>query len=445
MTQTYFQFENKPQDDSLTVSQLNQFIKDVINAGFPQTIWICGEIQGYNRNRDKRHVFFELVEKDAGGSEVKARIGLVIFGNRKTFIQSVLKKGADAFELKDDIEVKFECKVDFYTPHGAVRLVVENIDPFYTLGKLAQEKQKLIALLKENGTLDKNKVLELPLVPLRIGLITSGDSAAYNDFLSELKKSGLGFQIYLRNTIMQGKNCEADVKKALKELQKISSLDIIVITRGGGSIADLSCFDSKVIAESIAASRLPVLSGIGHEIDLTVTDLAAHTFAKTPTAIAQYIVGLVELFQTNLKDLWTNLATLLESRLQKENERLKQSAVILQNKTIQFLKDHNEKIIRFKEKLKHQPMAIIKENKKIITDFTQELNKVAKTRLQNEQNRLRSYKKIIDIAHPANTMKRGFSVTRTAQGKLVRSVSDIVEDEELITEIVDGKIKSKAV
>ncbi|VAW11447.1 hypothetical protein MNBD_BACTEROID05-960, partial [hydrothermal vent metagenome] len=138
-------------EDFYTVSQLNNFIKDVVNAGFPQNIWVCGEIQGFNRNRSKSHIFFELVEKNTQSKLIEAKIGLVIFARNKVQINKLLKTSDNAFELKDDIEVKFSCRVDFYAPHGAMRLIVESIDPTYTLGKLALEKQKLIAKLTNEG------------------------------------------------------------------------------------------------------------------------------------------------------------------------------------------------------------------------------------------------------------------------------------------------------
>src|SRR4029077_13028465 len=127
-------------------------------------------------------------------------------------------------------------------------------------------------------------------------LITSYDSAAYHDFISELKRSGCAFKIFMVNSIMQGKNTEGSIIKALKVLEDIGEMDVIVITRGGGSIAELSCFDSEKIALAIALSGIPVLSGIGHEINTTVADLAAHTFAKTPTAIAKFLVERLKEF-----------------------------------------------------------------------------------------------------------------------------------------------------
>ncbi len=428
-----------------TVRELNQFIKDVINAGFPQTLWVCGEIQQYDRNKHKDHVFFELVEKDSNSKDIVARIGLVIFANRKFSIENILKQSENAFPLKDDIEVKFLCKIDFYAPHGALRLIVESIDPVYTLGKLAQAKQKLIASLKEKGIFEKNKQQTLPLAPLNIGLITAFDSAAYNDFLSELQKSGFGFKIFLRDTLVQGKRAEKDVVRALKELQKMDGLDLIVITRGGGSLADLSCFDSARIAEAIAKSQLPILSGIGHEINLTITDLAAHTYAKTPTAIAQFLVERVKIF---LKDLDTQESILCETVFRKiENKKasLRVLASGLQEGLANFLKDHQEQIIRLREWFRERPFIILKDQNKLLLGREELLRKTVNGRLNQDQLKLKHYQKFIDIANPINTMKRGFSITRNRQGKVLKRIEDVNSLEEIQTQLTDGSLISQVI
>ncbi len=429
----------------LTVSELNNLIKDVVNTGFPYPVWVCGEIQGYNRNRSKNHIFFELVEKDAKSKDFKAKIGLVIFAGKKFQIAQILRKGGSPFELKDDIEVKFACKIDFYAPHGAMRLVVESIDPVYTLGKLAQAKQKLIAELKEKGTLDKNKQQELSLVPLKIGLITSDDSAAYNDFRSELQKSGFGFKILLHNATMQGKKTEGEVAKAIATLNKIKDLDCIVVTRGGGSIADLSCFDSQKIAEAIADSNLPVLSGIGHEIDMSITDMAAHTYAKTPTAIAKFLITLIEEFLTRIDEYKDRICNYALTKMDTEKNQLKNSAVRLQNGTLQYLKDHNTQIIRFSEIIRQRPNMLLKDQQKILVTQSDALTKTIKRRLENTQLQLKNYQKVIDVLHPANTLKRGFSITRKKNGQAVKSISDVSNKQELVTELIDGTIESQVV
>jgi len=429
--------------DYLKVSELNQLIQSVIHAGFPQPVWVCGEIQGYDRNRSKNHIFFELVEKDPRSKSIIAKASLVLFAGRKIHVQDILKQNENAFVLKDDIEVKFACSIDFYPPHGAMRLIVESIDPTFTLGRLAQEKQKLIALLKEKGVLDKNKQMDLPAVPLRIGLITSDDSAAYNDFYSELSKSGFAFQVYLRNTLMQGAKAEQDVSGAIAELQKIEDLDLIVITRGGGSIADLSCFDSQLIAETIARCRLPVLSGIGHEINIAITDMAAHTYAKTPTAIAQFLVSRVQMF---LDDLEAKLEIILEGAqaiIKEEQDRLKNCVVGLNNHTRSYFKDHHEQLIRIQEILRQRPGRLLQNNRQSLDNARDVLKRAVKVYLNNGRQRLNSYEKMIDMVHPANTIKRGFSITRSPDGKVLKSIRATHSGDIVHTEVADGVIQSK--
>ncbi len=410
--------------------------------GFPSGVWVCGEIQGFNRNRDKSHVFFELCEKDPISKDVLARIGLVIFSGRKAYIEQVLKNAQNAFSLKDDIEVKFYCRVDFYPPHGVVRLIVENIDPIYTLGKIAQEKQRLIALLKEKGTLEKNKQLLLPTVPLNIGLITSYDSAAYNDFISELKLSGYAFKIFCRNTLMQGKACGDDVCQALNELSLIKNLDLVVITRGGGSIADLSCFDSQAIAEKIAGFRLPVLSGIGHEINITITDLAAHTYQKTPTAIAQFIVGIVKNFLDTAEQKVESVIKQSIEYMADEKKRLHSQALDIAAATNDFLKQHQSGFVRREEKITALPVQFLEKQKLKISAAQTALTKDLLIRFKQETLRLENFYRLVKLASPDKTLRRGFSITRLADGTLVRSVTQANINDALVVELSDGKINS---
>ncbi len=426
----------------LTVSQLNGSIKEVLGMGFPAGVWVCGEIQGFNRNRDKAHVFFELCEKDPVSRDILARIGLVIFSGRKAYIEQLLKGAQNAFSLKDDIEVKFFCKVDFYPPHGAVRLIVESIDPVYTLGKIAQEKQRLIALLKQNGTLDKNKQLSLPLVPLKLGLITSHDSAAYNDFISELRSTGYAFQIFCRNTLMQGKTASADVCQALEDLSGLKSLDAIVITRGGGSIADLSCFDSQSIAQKIAGLPVPVFSGIGHEINVTITDLAAHTYAKTPTAIAQFIAGLVTGFLKTVQEKTQMVLEASRECLDAEKQDLKNRALDIQLGTNDFLKEHHVGIIRRQEHIKKRPLQIL-ENASLKNSLASgALKKDVAAHFKADFLRLENFSRLIGLASPLKTLRRGFSISRLPDGKLLRSIDQVQKNDLLTVELIDGKIKS---
>jgi len=430
-------------EEFLTVSKLNHLIQDVIQMGFPQSVWVCGEIQGFDRNRDKRHVFFELCEKDEQTKDIIARIGLVIFSNRREHIKRVLSEAQNAFDLKDDIEVKFLCKVDFYPPHGSVRLIVDSIDPVYTLGKIAQEKQKLIARLRGKGVLDKNKQVEFPLVPIHIGLITAFDSAAYNDFISELTLSRLGFRVYHKSALMQGKNAETSVCEALNILSKIKILDVIVITRGGGSLAELSCFDSERIAHKIAASRIPVLSGIGHEINITITDLAAHTYQKTPTAIARFLVEHINGFMTQIDGNGRRILDLSTQQLKEAQRNLREDAFNLREGTRTYLKKHHQKIQDLIAVIRLQPIKSLKVLGDNLLSYHKTICKAVKISFKNYDTQLGHFQRMIDLAKPQNTLKRGFSITRTAEGRLLRSIKNVHPSDKVTTQLSDGKLESQ--
>ena len=428
-------------EDFFTVSALNNFIRDVLNSGFPRAIWVCGEIQGLKEKN--RHLYFTVVEKEANGSGVVAKIDVKVWANSRLKIDAILNKAQNPFQFKDDIEVKLLCKVDFYPPFGQVSLIAESIDPIYTLGKLAQDRLKLIALLKGKGVFDKNKQLEWPLVPLQVGLITSYDSAAYHDFTDELKRSGYAFKIFAMDAVMQGKNAEASVVKAIETLNRMNHLDVLVITRGGGSIAELSCFDSEKIAMAIAGSRLAVLSGIGHEINTTVTDLAAHTFAKTPTATAQILVGRVREFLERLNEQQEHITQGARRVVDLQQNRLKHIAASLQSGTWALVQGHQQRLASLASALKRAPMVMVKSSKQTLAVYRDNLKKTIYLRLQNSRIKITQCQKLVDMADPKNTLKRGFSITRSMDGKIIRNRQQAQGVKQMTTHLVDGIIISE--
>ena len=429
-------------DEFFSVSELNTMIRDVLTAGFPRAVWVSGELQGYDRNKGKAHAFFELVEKDAASHEVKARVGLVIWANTRPKIEALLKRSENAFELKDDIEVKFLCRVDFYPGFGQVRLIVESIDPVYTLGKIAQDRQKLIAELAKTGVLEQNKKLVLSPVPLHIGLITSFDSAAYNDFMDELGQSGYGFQIHIFKAVMQGKNCAPSVCAGIHALNAVDDLDALVITRGGGSIAELACFDSRDIVLAMAASRYPVITGIGHEINTSVADLAAHTFAKTPTATAQFLVSHVREYLVVLTDHGTQLADAAQSLLDGHKAYLKDTALDLQTALRRLMTVRREHHVRLTQRLTAAPLQYLAQARVEQLRSKDQLNKTIQLRLAACATKIGNHQKLIAMASPQNVLKRGFSITRGKDGKALRSVKNVSRGQWLETELADGQIKS---
>jgi exodeoxyribonuclease VII large subunit len=165
-----------------SILELNTTVRELIRIEFPDYIWVCGEIQDL---RQREHINFNLVQKHSHADEIIAQVSAVIFANITSHIFEKIKESGALFTLKDDIEVKLLCKVDLYAKAGKFSLTVIDIDPVYTLGKVAQAREKIIEDLRQRGLLEKNKLLSFPELPLKIGLITSSDSAAYHDFINE--------------------------------------------------------------------------------------------------------------------------------------------------------------------------------------------------------------------------------------------------------------------
>ncbi|MCK5081566.1 MAG: hypothetical protein KAR31_01545, partial [Candidatus Omnitrophica bacterium] len=210
-----------------------------------------------------------------------------------------------------------------------------------------------------------------------------------------------------------------------------------------GSIADLSCFDSQLIAEKVAGCPLPVLSGIGHEINISITDMAAHTYAKTPTAIAQFLVNRVQVFLDDLEEKMEQIAEGAQEKIEEEQQKLKSYAISLQNSTRSYLKDHNERIVRWQEVIKQKAALVLKDHSRSLADREGAVKRLTKAYLNSNRVKLVSYERMIDNFHPGNTIKRGFSITRTKDGKAVKNVSSVHLEEELITEVSDGQITSE--
>lgn len=430
--------------DIFTISELNGLIKDVVASGFPSSIWVCGEIQNLDRYKSKAHLFFELVEKDAGAKDIKAKLGVTIWAGVRPKIEALLKKAENAFELKDGIEVKFSGKVDFYPPYGTLRFVIDNIDPVYTLGKIAQDRQRLIAELTQAGILLKNKQHVLPQLPLKVGLISAFDSAAYNDFIHELKRSTFSFEVSFYNAVMQGKNCPPSVCKGLLCLAQQKDLDVIVIARGGGSIAELSAFDAKEIVLSIAESGYPVLTGIGHEINTSIADMAAHHFVKTPTAAAQFLVERVKVSLETLDLRRDEVLSGATAAIFDANGGLRAKALGLQELTRALLQSHKEAHVRLAQSITQLPVRLCHDERAHIRSIEEQIKRTVDLRFKSARVKIEAQDKLATMASPARVLKRGFSITRLSSGKLVRSAADVKPSVILVTELTDTKITSRA-
>lgn len=429
-----------------TVLELNTAVSEIIRTAFPQSIWVCGEIQGLRPDRNKKHTYFELVQKSDVGDSIVAKVKAALFAGRKPLIDRRLKETEGGFELKDDIEVKFLCDVNLHSPTGQYSLVVIDIDTVYTLGKVAQNRIKIIEDLKARGLLEKNKLCRLPLLPLRIGLITAYDSAAYHDFVNELNSSGYSFKVLVQNCHMQGKFVEDDVVKALRIFNDLASdkLDVIVITRGGGSTADLAYFDNKSIAESIAGSAFPVISAIGHQINTTITDMVSHSFCITPTKAAGFLVERIREAAENLDYLEKEIVVNAENLISGSKNELQALAAKTQVISLSYFRVHRDELLSKKHGILSASKLILTRNKELLKRnrdvLISSLDKIFKSSrefLSNLDGKIR-------ILSPRNTLKRGYSITLKGK-KAVKSINDIDSGDSIETIFYRGSVNSRVI
>lgn len=408
-----------PQQKTYTILELNNKIRQILESSFPELIWVRGEITGFDKRKNHRHIYFQLQEKDPDKDQIISEVPTVIFNNDITQIWQKLKEANVDNAFRDGMEVRVLCKVNVYPPHGKYTLIIKDIDPEFTLGKLAKTREIIIQYLKNKGLLERNKEVPLPLVPQSIGLITQINSEGYNDFLGKLRESNIAFNVKFYNSSVQGKNVESEVCAALDYFNEQRDVDAVVITRGGGAKTDLSWFDNRKIAEKIAFLQIPVLTGIGHRTDYTVTDMVAFSSQQSPSAVATFLVDRVRNFLQNINEISVGIAYDTENYLKYALQQLKETRTQMVRESLLFLQHSKEKLDRTQSNLSL-----------CCQDFFRSI-----------RDTINNYKININILDPINTLQRGFSITRI-YGKAIKSIKKIKMGQSMITTVSDGEIKS---
>lgn len=450
------------QIEHYTVSEINRMAQKAINSNLPSYSWVKGEIKSFEKNKHKKHIYFELAETNEFGETFQ--VNSVIWERDKANIYQTLKQAAVPFEIVDDIEVLFKCKVDFYISRGTFSLHIKDIEPSYTLGKMSQDKKFIIDALKKEGLLEKNKTLTLPLVPLRIGLITSNNSAAFSDFCNKINTSNYPFKLTAIDSHMQGKEVESDVCRAIEYLEK-QPVDIIAIVRGGGTKVDLSWFDNYSISKTIANCKKPILTGLGHEIDRSTCDIVAHKECITPTATAEYIIEVVDNY---LDKVYQNLVYIFDNAKEKlyseKNNFTKQlhDLTLQSTKLIKVKNQYAENLL--KTGIIDNSKALIKRrsnelrattdtfkfeqftqlfNKRLeqLSTFLDTINRSYSRNLTHKKELISLYENNIKQMEPSKWLRRGFSLT-LLDGKIIKNIDQLNEKQLISTLLSDGSIES---
>ena len=376
---------------SFSVGQFTEVLNHVLKASFDEGVWVEGEIQGLRKPNP--HAYFTLIENVDG---VKAQLNINLFAGPLRNVQAKLRQ--QGIELKDGLKVRLFGRVEYYGPFGKLNLIATDVDTQFSAGDVAAKREELLRQLMEKGVDKINKRIPVPLVPLRLGIISSSQAAGWADAQQHLTESGIGFAITFCDVRVQGDAAVSQIVAALNSLSRRDDIDLVMLMRGGGSKGDLAAFDDEQIAMAISKCSHPVFTGIGHEIDTSIADIVAHTANKTPTACAQSVIAIVESFLSELSYSAGSLRSLTQTAVERARSRIAVSV----------------------ERLRTRP----------------------RTALERQTQKLMMHAASVRLLDPVTTMARGWSITRDSSGNVVRSISDIKKGDTVVTALADGSITS---
>ena len=290
---------------TFSVAEVCELLGRAVREAFPSEIWVRGEIHDLKRP-PSGHVYFDLCDPGELGRAATARLSVALFAKQRDVVNRILRRAGGAVRMTDGVEVRLRGALALHPPTGQLSLVMSLIDPAYTLGRLAAEREQLLRRLAEEGLLERNRSLPLCPAPLRVGLVTSLGSAAAHDFLDELERSQLAFRVLAFDSRVQGEGAARSVGRAVARAAR-AGVDVVVVVRGGGARTDLATFDGETVVRAVAGAAVPVWTGIGHEIDTSLCDTVAHRSFKTPTAVAAALVEQVSAHLAALERCWSDI------------------------------------------------------------------------------------------------------------------------------------------
>ncbi len=377
-----------------TLSELCDVIQDTVITQLNEQYWVKAEIASLSI---RGHCYLELVEKADNGT-IAAKMRATCWSHRFNMLNPYFTQETGQ-NLQVGMQVLLLTTTEFHPVYG-LSLNIHDIDPTYTLGDLARQRQLTLQRLQEDGVLELQQSLTIPTLPRHIAIISSPDAAGYTDFCHQLTHNNLHFSFITRlfPATMQGENAADSIIRALLSIaQQAQQWDVVVIIRGGGATTDLGCFDEYMLASHCAQFPVPIITGIGHTRDISIVDRVAHTALKTPTAAAQFLISLIEEQTEYIQQLQNRLYNAFRNTLTNETNRLQH--------------------------------------------YQQSLHFSAKHLITNHRNKLSLYLKTIEMHSPERIYNMGYSLLMT-DGHIIRSAREVQKGQHIQTHLQDGIIES---
>lgn len=448
--------------EALTLFQLNSHIKKGVEELFPFPLWIVAEISEMSV---RNHCYLTLVQKDEDSdaiiSKARATIWAYTFNMLKPYFETTTGYGLEA-----GIRVLLNVEVNYSELYG-LSLNVRDIDPTFTLGDIERRRMEILRELEKEGIWEMNKTLQFPHLPKNIAIISSPKSAGYQDFMKQIETNADGFKFHLKlfPATMQGNQATDSIMKALEKIYAYETVfDVVVLIRGGGATADLACFDSYELAVNLAQFPLPILTGIGHDKDVSIADKVAHISLKTPTAVAVFLIECLMKSADEIKMFSLRCVDAITDRIEDEKYRVKSCQTVFKYKLPQriqaeryllmtkgkrFQKVVEDKLVQVEKKhsaielgIAYQIAGYSNDNKLKVRHLEERMRYALAQKQNKERLRIENKEKQTQLLAPENLLRRGYSIT-THNGRLVKDISEIREGQILKTKIYNGAILSK--
>ncbi|MBE6251466.1 MAG: exodeoxyribonuclease VII large subunit [Bacteroidales bacterium] len=313
--------------DFIDLLQLQQMLKAGVESLFPNRVWVKAEVSAV-KARSGGHCYLELSHSDQTG--LKAKVSAIIWSSKYRLIAPYFESVTGS-PLQEGLVILVNVQVNYSELYG-LSLIINDIDPEYSVGVKELERQKTIERLHKEGLMGMQKELCLPVLPYRLAVISAEDAAGYRDFMRHIEENPYGFKVapVLFPALMQGADCPASIIAAMDavldamqgEGASACEYDAVLILRGGGAKLDLACYDDYDLAAVIAQYPLPVLTAIGHDQDYHVCDMVAHEFLKTPTALADFILDIYQQEDERLSSFETRIRLAVSNRFYREESLL---------------------------------------------------------------------------------------------------------------------------
>jgi exodeoxyribonuclease VII large subunit len=423
---------------ALSISQLNTRVRDCLRDTFADAFWITGEIVDYDKSAGREHRFFQLAEKAPRAQRPKAIVEVALFGRTADALLPKLAQGEPPLTLRDGLEIRALVKVDFYPASGRFQVIVQDIDPSFTLGKLALTKEQILRDLLKMGLAEQNRLLGLPVPALRIGVLTSPDADGWNDFRRHLEESRCGFDITIFPIKVQGTDLKPTLLKGLNWFaERESQFDVLCVMRGGGSRTDLAWFDDQDIAVAVAKHPLKLIVGIGHQRDQSVLDAIAHS-EKTPTAVAEFLVRGIESAREDVQERGVRLADAVADLLANEKNRLRELTHSITRATTERVHAANRRLANAGRDLASQTTLRLSHERSGLRQTAMRLTHSSLRMCERKNTALQQCETRRRLLDPVRVLQRGFAIVRQDNGQIAPSVTRITPKQSLRVQFRDG-------